>query len=99
MKMKTEIKILTLIAVLSAFFAGASQANIVLAESKNSLPTFYVYAYDAELEPVVNNDWDFIPVISDEKASISIEFIIPGTEIESVNTPAVTMALVSEKIN
>ena len=52
-----------------------------------------MYAYDAELEPKANNDWEFKPVISDEKAPIAIDTLVPGDQVESVYTPAVIMAL------
>lgn len=91
--MKTTIRTFTLTALLCALFSGVSRANIASADSNNYLPTFYVYAYDAKLEPKANNNWEFKPVVSDRKAPISIETVIPGNETERVYTPAVTMAL------
>ena len=58
MKMKTETKIVTLMALFGTLFAGVGQANIGPFDSQGSLPTFYVYASDSEVTLSSVNDWN-----------------------------------------
>jgi hypothetical protein len=93
MKMKTETKIVTLIALLGFLLAGVAQANIGPFDSQGSLPTFYVYASDSEVTVSSVNDWKYQAALSDEKASVTIDAAIPGIETASVEAPTVKMSL------
>jgi hypothetical protein len=94
-KMKTALKILSVIALTGCIMPLTGLAAII--SSDGQLPTFYVFA-DAETENASNDlsanlNWKFEPVLDENSSPVAIRVLTPELETAQVATPAIVMAL------
>lgn len=93
-KMKTEWKLLGLIALAGWVMPLSTQGALISADGQ--LPTFYVFA-DAESAPPADKpatavNWRFEPKI-ENGSPVTVRVLTPELEFEQVKTPGVSMAL------
>lgn len=99
MKMKMKSKLI--LGLLLAALSGASlSGTLITAKSDGAmqLPTFYVYASDSDIPednglPVVSQ-WQFQKTLDFHSEPVAIQVLVPGNEIQSVNTPGIVSSLV-----